>query len=455
MTDDLSRHPSRSALHALWAAGVIGGLGISAAGAAGALLMVEVTGGGAMAGLPQTAVVLGAAGAAVVIGAGTRRVGRRGALATGALMGVPGALIAAAGGWVGSAAAVLVGSLLLGAAQAAMMLARYAAADLAPAGRRARAMATVLVATTVGTVLGPNLMPAAGALARSLGGPALTGPYLLAAATSLLAAATLAAGLRGSRPVVAPAGTDPSDGLDAVAGEADAAAPTVRPDRREPAAWRRMGPGGWRRLGPGTWRRRLGPAGVAGIATLALANLVMVGVMTMAPVHLETMGVSLGGIGLVISLHIAAMFAPSPVSGALADRWGPGRVARAGGGVLVAACLLAAAGADSHVVLPVGLVLLGFGWNLCLVSGSLLLTAPATPGPDADVVADRARREGWGEAAMGLAAAGGGALSGVLVAAAGYRTLAVAGAVMAALLLPVVRGRLRTPVGAPTAGAPV
>jgi MFS family permease len=445
MTDDLSRHPSRSALHALWAAGVIGGLGISAAGAAGALLMVEVTGGGAMAGLPQTAVVLGAAGAAVVIGAGTRRVGRRGALATGALMGVPGALIAAAGGWVGSAAAVLVGSLLLGAAQAATMLARYAAADLAPAGRRARAMATVLVATTVGTVLGPNLMPAAGALARRLGGPALTGPYLLAAGTSLLAAATLAAGLRVSGSVVAPAGTGPSGDPDAVGRAADAAARAARPGRWEPGAWRRMG--------PDAWRRRLGPAGVGGIATLALANLVMVSVMTMAPVHLETRGVSLGGIGLVISLHIAAMFAPSPLSGALADRWGPGRVARAGGGVLVAGCLLAAGGADSPVVLPVGLVLLGFGWNLCLVSGSLLLTAPPTPGSDEAVIADRARREGWGEAAMGLAAAGGGALCGVLVAAAGYRALAVTGAAVAALLLAV--RAVRTPVDAPTAAAPV
>jgi len=151
--------------------------------------------------------------------------------------------------------------------------------------------------------------------------------------------------------------------------------------------------------------------------------------MTMAPVHLHHVGVGLGVIGLVVSVHIAGMFAPSPVSGWLTDRVGAAPVATGAAAILIVACALAATGAASSVLLAVALVLLGFGWNLALVSGSVLLTAgvPAL---------DRPRREGWGEVGMGSAAAGGGAASGVVVAAGGYPALAAAAAAAAALLLP-------------------
>lgn len=75
------------------------------------------------------------------------------------------------------------------------------------------------------------------------------------------------------------------------------------------------------------------------------------------------------------------------------------------------------------------MVLLGAGWNLALIAGSVLLTAGV-------VTADRPRREGWGEVSMGLAAAGGGVAAGPLVAEGGYATLAIAGTLTAALLLP-------------------
>lgn len=408
--------PSGRVLPVLLAAGAVGGLGISAAGAAGALLMAEVTGDDALAGLPQTGVVLGAAGAALVVSAATRRLGRGRALAVGALAAVPGGALAAVGGLVDSAAAIVLGSILIGAGQAALMLTRYAAADLAAPDRRGRAMAAVLLATTVGTVLGPNLMPAVGAVAMGVGWPELSGPYLLAAGTSLLAAATLGIGLGSTReppPVVSPA-------------------PFAEPPRLT---------AGWR-------RRALGRRGAVGITTLAVANLVMVAVMTMAPVHLAAAGVTLGGIGLVISLHIAAMFAPSPLSGWLADRWGAAPVAVAAGVVLATASALAALAGDAHGVLTVALVLLGLGWNLGLVGGSVLLTTPAddaasSAGPAAVAqLGDRARREGWGEAAMGAAAAVGGAASGVVMSLWGYPALAVAGAVAAtAICLGVGLGR--------------
>jgi hypothetical protein len=83
------------------------------------------------------------------------------------------------------------------------------------------------------------------------------------------------------------------------------------------------------------------------------------------------------------------------------------------------------------------MVLLGAGWNLALISGSLLLTTgvPARARP---------RREGWGEVSMGLAAAAAASAAGPVVAGGGYATLAVAGALTAAALLVAARPQRRT-----------
>jgi MFS family permease len=171
-----------------------------------------------------------------------------------------------------------------------------------------------------------------------------------------------------------------------------------------------------------------GGTAVRGLVVLALTNLVMVGVMNMAPVHLHHLGVGLGAIGLVVSLHIAGMFAPSPLSGWLADRWGPAPTTALAGGVLAVAALLATVTADVPLVLGVALVLLGVGWNLGLVAGSTLLTAGVP-------AAERPRREGWGEVAMGVTAGGGGAASGVVMSGGGYGLLAAAGAAVAVLVV--------------------
>jgi MFS family permease len=237
------------------------------------------------------------------------------------------------------------------------------------------------VATTVGAVAGPNLLVPSDALGRAMGLPGLAGAYAVAAACFAAAAGVL---LR---------------------------LPTHRPEARpEPDA---AAPGG---------------TAAVGLTVLALSNLVMVGVMTMGPVHLHHLGLGLGAIGLVQSLHIAGMFAPAPLSGWLADRWGPAPTTALAGAVLVGAALLAAVAAASPVVLGLALVLLGVGWNIGLVAGSTLLTAGVP-------AAERPRREGWGEVAMGMAAAGGGAASGAVVSGGGYGLLASGGAAVAALVV--------------------
>jgi MFS family permease len=375
--------PTVNGMTALWFASLLGGLAQSLGGSAAALLARDLGGSDAVAGLPQAVLVIGSAVAALAMSAMTRRFGRARVLAAGLAAATVGSVVVVLAVLAGSLLGLLAGTLLLGAGTTAVMLGRYAAADGAPEGARARAMAMVLVATTVGAVAGPNLLVPADALGRALGLPGLNGAYVVAALCFAAAACLL---LRlPARP------------------------PVIDPDPRGAA------PGG---------------TAVRGLVVLALTNLVMVGVMTMAPVHLHHLGVGLGAIGLVVSLHIAGMFAPAPLSGWLTDRWGPTPTTALAGGVLAVSTLLAAATAGAPVALGVALVLLGVGWNIGLVAGSTMLTAGVP-------AAERPRREGWGEVAMGVAAGGGGAASGAVMGGGGYGLLASAGAAVAALVVAV------------------
>ena len=58
------------------------------------------------------------------------------------------------------------------------------------------------------------------------------------------------------------------------------------------------------------------------MAVVAFSHATMVALMSMAPVHLREHGATLTVVGLTISLHVARMYALSPVFGWLADRLG-------------------------------------------------------------------------------------------------------------------------------------
>ena len=111
------------------------------------------------------------------------------------------------------------------------------------------------------------------------------------------------------------------------------------------------------------------------VLVLAGANFAMVGLMAIAPVHLMAHGHDLEMIGTVVSLHVAGMFLPSPLSGWLADRTSPAMVAAIGGGLL----LVAATGTAVAGTGVVTLVILGVGWNFGLVGGSALITRAVDP----------------------------------------------------------------------------
>jgi MFS family permease len=371
---------------ALWIAGGLGGLSLSLTGAAGALLVRQLTGNDSLAGLPQSLLVVGYAIAAIGISQMTTRIGRSKALAVGLLAATAGCAVVLLGTLVTRLSLVLIGSGLLGAGNAGVMLGRYAAAELTPHTQPTKAIGRFLAATTLGAVTGPNLLSPTATVAKTLDLPGLAGPYLIAGVGFTAAAALLGAG------------------------------GVVTHPPRPPDRWVRDSLTGVHR---------------AGIAVLAIANTVMVAVMTMAPLQLDRDGSGLAVIGLVISVHIAGMYAPSPASAWLTTRIGAARAALTATSILALACLLAALAANQQTLLAIAMAAVGVGWNLSLLSGSVMLTT-ATP------ASDRPRREGLGEASMGLAAAGGGSASGVIMTSCGSPTLAALAAITSALLLPLI-----------------
>ena len=87
------------------------------------------------------------------------------------------------------------------------------------------------------------------------------------------------------------------------------------------------------------------------MAAVAVGHLVMVGVMAMTPVHIGESHAHadvLRIVGIVLSLHIAGMYALSPVVGWLTDRLGRRPVILAGVGLLLAACARGRHGRARH-----------------------------------------------------------------------------------------------------------
>jgi MFS family permease len=409
----------RRTLRVLVAAQVLSGLGGSGA-AAGALLALDITGSDALASLPLALLVVGSASTVIPISALSRRAGRRTGLATALAIATVGAVGVVVAGELESFALLLAASLLFGAGNTAVMLARYAAVDLSTPDERGRAIGRVVFATTFGAVAGPNLLEPAGSVATSLGLPQLTGLFLTSIAAFALAGLVLTVFLRPD-PLKVAAGFEETPGpLE----ERAAAAPPV------------------------PLRELLSPsAAVTGLTTVVVANFVMVAVMAMAPVHMQHHGHGLQFVGLVISLHIAGMFAPSPLTGWLTDRLGPLAVAGGGAALLIVAGVLSAASGSEASTFALGLALLGVGWNASLIAGSALL-ASAVP------VAQRPRVEGAGELSMGVAAASATAIAGPVVGVAGYAALAAAGAVAAATLAPFLVAVARRGLPADVVPAP-
>src|SRR5262245_16941679 len=118
----------RRAVLLLAVATATGSLGLAAGGIAAGLLAVSMTGSAAAAGLPLGALAAGQAAASLLVARVTGRAGRGAGLVLGYGIGVAGALVVVAAATGGSFPVMVAGSVLLGGANAAIFLSRYAAA---------------------------------------------------------------------------------------------------------------------------------------------------------------------------------------------------------------------------------------------------------------------------------------------------------------------------------------
>ena len=337
---------------------LLSGAGIASGYAVGGLLAEEITGQTSMAGIAQMSVILGAGIVAYPLAVLAGRSGRRTALTLGFGIGTVGATVVLVGVALQFLPLFMLGMMLCGSSTAAGLQARYAAVDLVSPASAGRAMSVVVWATTIGSVLGPSFTAPGARLGAALGMNELAGPYLISMTAFALATLTASTLTRSIKPGKAPVGDADPDA------DTKAASPAELPTMK---------------LGPALRFAAAHPVPLFAMITIVTGQMMMTNVMVMTPVHMDHQEFSLGAIGIVVSVHIAGMYALSPVFGWMADRWGPGTVIASGVGVFALTITLgvidASAEVSSMVLLSTALILLGVGWSMFLIGGSALLTA--------------------------------------------------------------------------------
>ena len=395
---------------------VLGGLGVATAIALAPVLAQQISGSESLSGFASTAAIVGTAVLSVPFATLMSARGRRPGLTLAYLIGAAGAAVVVLAAVAGSFPLLLLGMTAFGASSSANLQARFAAADLAEENQRGRAISRVVWATTIGAVTGPNIAAPAGRSVADLGVPAAAGPFLWSGVVFLMCALLVAVLLRPdpllTARALAPPEADPRTGRSLRAGLTAVAA---------------------------------SPRAKLALLTVSVCHTAMVSVMVMTPVDLGHHGAGIELIGVVISLHIAGMYAFAPVMGWLSDRVGRLGVIGLAVALLACAALLAGTAGADHRQTAAGLFLLGLGWSAGLVSGSALLTDSVPPGA-------RPAAQGLSDLVTNSCAGLGGALSGVIAAQAGYGSLNLAAAL---LLLPVAalalatRSRGEQPAGRP------
>jgi MFS family permease len=385
----------RRTVLSLMAGVALGSTGHIAAVTVATIVAKDLAGSTIWGGAPGASVVLGAAIGATLLSRLMANRGRRTGLTLGYLVGVAGAAVATLAVISRSLPLLLIGTVMIGFGNSSNQLSRYAAADLFPVARRASAIGLVVWGATFGAVLGPNLVGWAGELSEGIGLPALAGAYLIPVFFVGAAALLSFTLLRPDPYQLADRSEDLPVGVDA--GQTSLERILRRP--HVPAA----------------------------IAALVAGQVVMTLVMTMTPLHMTDHGHDLAAVGLVISGHTFGMFALSPISGRLTDRFGSTAIVLAGLTVSASAAILSAvAPPDGGPVLFFSLFLIGYGWNLGYVAGSALLTHGLE-------LAERTRLQGTTDALIWSSAAAASLGSGVVVAVAGFTALGIIGAAIVIL----------------------
>ena len=369
----------KKTIRVLTAGQVLSGFGLGSTLSIGSLLAAELSGTPAWAGSAATFSTLGAATWAIPLARLAYARGRRVSLATGAAIAITGAALVITSAAVHFFPLLLVALFLLGAGSAVGLQARFAATDLPSNRSTGRDLSVVVWATTFGAVIGPNLFGPGEIVGRALGLPTMTGPFVFTILAQIAASTVFWLGLR----------PDPL----LVAKQLNAAKTKGKTSFASAFA---------------TLRKY--PLAAFAITAIALSHMVMVSVMSMTPIHMKGMGFDLVVVGFTISLHIAGMYAFSPIFGWLSDRLGRVKTVILGQMIFVAALGIAGFGQDDRTLVTIGLFLLGLGWSASTVGGAALLTA-TLPIEAMTIV------QGLSDSLMNLSGAFGGAIAGSILAA--------------------------------------
>ncbi len=390
-------------LRTLMGAIVPGGAAMSSAYSSSAILGEELTGSELLGGVAASGLTMGAAFAAIPLARVMAARGRRPGIAGGYAVAGMGALTCLAAAQFSWYPLLVVGMLCVGLGYAGNMAARFASADLAE--EAGSAIGTLIWASTFGSVLGPILgFGPIRTMATSLGLQELAGPYLLSAVLFAVAALTIHLFLR----------PDPL----AVAGGVG--------DRGARAPLRTF-------IAP----VMASPDGRLAVGSMVVGHVVMVGLMTMLPLHLRAGEHELHVIGYCISLHIIGMYAFSPLVGRLVDRLGSHQVIVAGSLLLTVGAGLAARNEAHHSVGAfVGMFLIGVGWNFGLVASSALIVQ-TFDGPN------RVGIQGLADMCMTAGGASAGIAAGLILAVSTFPVLGLAATVIGLLPALAVAGRRR------------
>jgi MFS family permease len=358
----------------------------------------RLTGREGAAGLLWGLYFLAAAAGAALIGRWMDRVGRRPGLILAYVLVGGAAAAAALSIRAGSFAGLLASTVPFGVALGGANLGRGAVADMYPAERRGRAVGILLAAGTIGAVGSPLLA----AVIEEAAGEGSVLPWIVPIAGSLGALICALA---------------------------------VKPDPRDLAVQdvgleKREGIRGPREL------FRV-PAFRIAVLAGAVGQMAMVGVMGVTPTALDHAHHGGTAISLVISSHIAGMFAFAPLIGRWMDRAGRRAALVAGCITSIAGALLAATEANA-LVIGVGLLAIGLGWSATFLGATAVISDITAPN-------ERAGALGFTDLLISLTSAAAGLTGGIVLEAAGYGPLGagLAALVTGALLLVV---RLREPV---------
>ncbi len=382
---------------------IAGSAALAAAVTVGAFVIQDILGQTtAWGGIASATVTMGTAFMSQMLARLMNVRGRRNGLQAGYLLAIFGGLIAGYGAETKTLWIFLFGLFVFGNGQASNLLSRYAAADLAIPTERARAMSRILFASTFGAVFGPVLIkPAEQAGVHWFGWGQYTGPWIFAGVFFLTSLINTTLRLR----------PDPLE----VAGRLNRQAEVGAPTRLFSDAVKAI--------------RMSGDAQIAVIA-MVISQMSMVAVMTMTPVHLRLHGHETVS-AYIISLHIAGMYAFSPLVGRFADRRGRLTAIQVGALVLMGATVLSSLAGDSPVLLFPALWMLGVGWSFALIGGSSLLI-------DSIDQQIRVRVQGAADLMMSFCGGLAGFSSGFIRKAVGYHVLSNVGTVLGGILLVVV-----------------